>query len=37
MMTISEMEEYLSKNKHVSQVIKGLNIVSSVGNTNRKN
>ena len=32
MMTISEMESYLSKNKHVKQVIKGLNIVSSVGN-----
>ena len=31
MMTISEMERYLSKNKHINQVIKGLNIVSSVG------
>ena len=27
MMTIADMEEYLSKNKHISQVIKGLNIV----------
>jgi len=31
MMSISEMEEYLSKNKHVSQVIKGINIVASTG------
>jgi len=31
MMTIAEMEEYLSKNKHVSQVIKGINIVASTG------
>ena len=30
-MAISEMEEYLKKNKHITQVIKGLNIVSSVG------
>ena len=36
MMSISEMEEYLSKNKHVSQVIKGINIVSSVGNRTGK-
>ena len=27
LMSISEMEEYLRKNKHVSQVIKGINIV----------
>jgi len=25
------MEEYLDKNKHITQVIKGLNIVSGVG------
>ena len=31
MMSISEMEEYLSKNKHIRQVLKGLNIVASVG------
>ena len=36
MMTISEMEEYLKKNKHITQVIKGLNIVASVGNRTRK-
>ena len=36
MMSISEMEEYLSKNTHVSQVIKGINIVSSVGNRTGK-
>ena len=30
MMTISEMESYLEKNKHISQVLKGLNIVSGV-------
>ena len=31
MMTISEMESYLNKNKHINQVIKGLNIVSGTG------
>ena len=31
MMSISEMEKYLSKNKHISQVIKGINIVASTG------
>ena len=31
MMTIAEMEEYLSKNKNITQVLKGLNIVSGVG------
>ena len=36
MMTISEMEDYLSKNKHIKQVLKGLNIVSSVGNRTGK-
>ena len=27
MMTISEMESYIKKNKHIRQVIKGINIV----------
>jgi hypothetical protein len=31
MMTIAEMEEYLNNNKHITQVLKGLNIVSGVG------
>ena len=31
MMSISEMESYLEKNKHITQVIKGINIVSSTG------
>jgi predicted nucleic acid-binding Zn ribbon protein len=31
MMTIAEMESYLEKNKHITQVLKGLNIVSGVG------
>ena len=31
MMSISEMEEYLNKNTHITQVIKGINIVSSTG------
>ena len=30
MMSISEMEEYLSKNKHIKQAIKSLNIVGGV-------
>ena len=30
LMTISEMEEYLSKNKHISQVINSINIVSGI-------
>ena len=30
MMTISEMESYVKKNKHIKQVIKGINIVASV-------
>jgi hypothetical protein len=30
MMSISDMESYLKKNKHISQVLKGLNIVSGV-------
>ena len=36
MMSIAEMEEYLNKNKHVEQVIKGINIVASVGNRTGK-
>ena len=31
MMMISEMEDYLKKNKHISQVISGINIVASTG------
>ena len=27
MMTIAEMEKYVKKNKHIKQVIKGINIV----------
>ena len=30
MMSIAEMEEYLSKNKHIKQAIKGLNIIGGV-------
>ena len=36
MMSIAEMENYLSKNKHIKQVLKGLNIVASVGNRTMK-
>ena len=36
MMTISEMENYIKKNKHIRQVIKGINIVASVGNRTMK-
>ena len=36
MMTISEMESYIKKNKHIRQVIKGINIVASVGNRTMK-
>ena len=31
MMMIAEMEDYLKKNKHISQVISGINIVASTG------
>ena len=31
MMTIAEMESYMRKNKHITQVPKGLNIVSGTG------
>ena len=36
MMTISEMEKYVKKNKHIKQVIKGINIVASVGSRTGK-
>jgi len=36
MMTIAEMEELLDKNKHITQVIKGINIVSGVSGTSYK-
>ena len=36
MMSISEMEDYLQKNKHISQVLTGLNIVASVGSRTMK-
>lgn len=31
MMTIAEMEKYLKKNKHISQVLQPINIVSGTG------
>ena len=31
MMSISEMEKYLKKNKHISQVLQPINIVSGTG------
>ena len=36
MMTIAEMEEYLSKNTHIQQVLKGLNIVRGVSGITQK-
>jgi len=36
MMSIAEMESYLKKNKHIKQVIKGINKVASVGNRTTK-
>jgi hypothetical protein len=36
-MSISEMEEFLKKNKHISQVIKSINIVSGVQGVSYKN
>jgi len=36
MMSISEMEEYLQKNTHITQVIKGLNIVRGVSGLTHK-
>lgn len=37
MMSISEMEEYLDKNPHITQVIKGLNIISGASGITMKN
>jgi len=37
MMTIAEMEDYLIKNKHITQVLKGLNIISGVSGVSFKN
>lgn len=37
MMTIAEMESYLEKNKHITQVLKGLNIVSGVSGSSFRN
>ena len=36
MMMIAEMEEYLKKNKHITQVLTGLNIVASTGSRTMK-
>ena len=36
MMSIAEMEEYLDKNPHITQVIKGLNIVRGVSGASYK-
>ena len=37
LMSISEMEEYLTKNKHISQVIVPINIVAGVSGLTHKN
>ena len=37
LMSISEMEEYLSKNKHISQVLQPINIVAGVSGLTHKN
>ena len=37
MMSISEMEDYLSKNKHITQVIVPINIVAGVSGLTHKN
>lgn len=37
MMSIADMEEYLEKNKHITQVLKGLNIISGVSGVSFKN
>ena len=37
MMSISEMESYLSKNKHISQVLQPINIVAGVSGLTHKN
>ena len=36
MMMIAEKEEYLKKNKHITQVLTGLNIVASTGSRTMK-
>jgi len=36
MMSISEMESYLQKNKHITQVLQPINIVAGIGSTNIK-
>ena len=36
MMSIAEMEEYLDKNPHITQVIKGLNIISGASGITMK-
>ena len=36
MMSIADMEEYLKKNKHITQVIKGLNIISGASGITNK-
>jgi hypothetical protein len=36
-MSISEMEEFLKKNKHITQVIKSINIVSGIQGVSYKN
>ena len=35
-MSISEMEEYLHSNKHITQVIKGINIISGASGITNK-
>ena len=37
MMSISDMEQYLQKNKHITQVLQPINIVAGIGSTNIKN
>ena len=37
MMSISEMEDYLSKNKHITQVLQPINIVAGVSGLTHKN
>ena len=37
MMSISEMEDYLSKNKHITQVLQPINIVAGVSGLTQKN
>ena len=37
MMSISEMEDYLTKNKHITQVLQPINIVAGVSGLTHKN